>query len=177
MSYNSGNLGLLINNIQLTTMKITLLVLLTALCSVSLAGQGKIIQPPGKINSTLADQLQDGRYELVMFWATYCHTCKKDFIALGEFIEDNPEIPLTLVGVVVDGVEEISKTEELVEQNNLDYAHILTNYDMANEFHMQVTDRQLIGTPSYILYDKDNKLVGVNPNSIDIEALELFFDD
>lgn len=158
-------------------MKITLFILLTSLFSASFAGQGTIIQPAGKINSALEDQLEDGRYELVMFWATYCHTCKKDFVALGEFIEENPNIPLTLVGVVVDGVDEISKTEELVEKNDLNYAHILTDYDVANEFHMQVTDRQLMGTPSYILYDKENKLVGVNPNSIDIEALELFFSD
>ena len=67
--------------------------------------------------------------------------------------------------------------EELVEKHKLYYAHILTDYDTANQFYTQVTDMQLMGTPSYILYDKDNKLVGVNPNSIDIEALDLFFSD
>ena len=164
-------------NSTFTTMKIIISILLTTIVSMSFAGQGTIIQPPGKIDMVLENQLEDGRYELVMFWATYCHTCKKDFIALGEYIEDNPELPFTLVGVVVDGIDETSKTEELVEKHNLNYAHILTDYDTANEFYTQVTDMQLIGTPSYILYDKDNKLVGVNPNSIDIEALDLFFSD
>jgi thiol-disulfide isomerase/thioredoxin len=177
MSYFLRNQGLVKNNPILTTMKTITFIFLTLITSMSLAGQGTIIQPPGKIDMVLENQLENGRYELVMFWATYCHTCKKDFIALGEYIEDNPELSFTLVGVVVDGIDEVSKTEELVEKHKLNYAHILTDYDTANQFYTQVTDMQLMGTPSYILYDKDNKLVGVNPNSIDIEALDLFFSD
>ncbi|MEM7304510.1 MAG: TlpA disulfide reductase family protein [Pseudomonadota bacterium] len=158
-------------------MKNTILLLITLMTSAVLAGQGTIIQPADKINEALENQLEDGRYELVMFWATYCHTCKQDFKALGEYIKDNPDLPFTLVGVVVDGTDETSKTEELVEKHDLNYAHILTDYDTANEFYTETTDMQLMGTPSYILYDKNNKFVGVNPNSIDIEALDLFFSD
>lgn len=157
-------------------MKYLYLILLITLISVGFAKQGTIMQPAGKIDSVVEDQLQEGRWELVMFWATYCQVCKKDFINLGDFIEDNPDLPFTLVGVVVDGVEEKAKTEELIEDRELNYVHILTDYETANEFYTKNTDMQLIGTPSYILYDKDNKLVGVNPNGIDIEALELFFD-
>ena len=156
-------------------MKILYIILLTALVSTGFAIQGSMIQPADKIDTTVENQLQEGRWELVMFWATYCQVCKKDFVNLGEFIEDNPDLNFTLVGVVVDGVEEKAKTEELIEDRKLNYVHILTDYDTANIFYTQNTNMRLMGTPSYILYDKDNKLVGVNPNGIDIEALDLFF--
>ncbi|MEM8844813.1 MAG: TlpA disulfide reductase family protein [Pseudomonadota bacterium] len=146
------------------------------LFSTSYANQGEIFQPTDAIASTVENQLEDGRWELVMFWATYCGLCKDDFKKLQEFMDDNPDLDFTLVGVVVDGVEQKAKTEALIEKYDLNYAHILTDFDTANEFYTSKANVQLIGTPSYLLYDKENKVAGANPNAIDIEALDLFIE-
>lgn len=63
----------------------------------------KILQPPGEIDALVQNELKEGRWELVMFWATYCPVCKRDFEKIAKFIEENPELPFTAIGVVVDG--------------------------------------------------------------------------
>ena len=138
------------------------------------ATPGNIVFPEDKLQSSLENELQDGRWELVMFWATYCHICKKDFKKLGAFIDDNPEISLTIVGVVIDGLEEQDQTRAIVKKHNLDYTHLVTDYDRANIVYRKKSGKQLMGTPSYLLYNPQNKLVAFNTNAIDIDALEIY---
>jgi thiol-disulfide isomerase/thioredoxin len=144
----------------------------------SFASQGftdaKIVEPTGALNSSVEAELQEGRWELVMFWATYCSVCKKDFKKIAEFMQENSSIPMTIIGVVTDGIEERKTTDELIEIHNLAYTHVATDYPKSNEFYQEVTGQRLIGTPSYLLYDKSNKLVAFNANAIDLDALEIF---
>ena len=135
---------------------------------------GQIIDPDDRLLNSLESELQDDRWELVMFWATYCHVCKKDFKKLATFIADNPEVNLTIVGVVVDGIEEEDETRALVKKHNLDYTHLITDYDRANSVYSAKTDKKLVGTPSYLLYNPQNKLVAFNTNAIDLDALEIY---
>lgn len=142
-----------------------------------LANQSTMAEFEKQIHVPLEQQLKQERWELVMFWATYCGPCKRDFKKLGAFIRDNPELPFTIVGVVTDGIEESEKTHAIVDKHDLNYYHLLTNHQAANHFYQGVVKKKLIGTPSYILYNTDNKPVLFHSNAIDIEALELFIDE
>ena len=134
---------------------------------------GKAIEPQGLIKNSVLGELKEGRWELVMFWATYCHICKKDFEKLAKFIEDNPSIPLTIVGVVTDGLEEKQKALRQIKERNLNYTHILTDFDHSNALYKDVTQSTLIGVPSQLLYNTENTLAGFSRNAIDLDALEI----
>lgn len=133
----------------------------------------KVLEPQGQIKNAVLDELQEGRWELVMFWATYCPICKKDFEKLATFIEENPSIPLTIVGVVTDGLETKQKALRQIDQRNLNYTHVLTNFDHSNKLYHELTQSRLIGVPSQLLYNTNNELVGFSRNAIDLDALEI----
>ena len=161
-----------------TIVSFTAIVILLGTLSVALsASPGQIIFPQDQLQSSLENELQDGRWELVMFWATYCGLCKKEFKKLAAFIEENPDIPLTIVGVVIDGIDEEEKTRALVKKHQLNYTHLVTDYDRANLVYQKQSGQQLIGTPSYLLYDRQNQLVAFNANAIDMDALEIYLDE
>lgn len=155
--------------------KITLtFVLLMTLSSMAVADKAKVLEPEGSIDALVTQELKQGRWELVKLWATYCPVCKRDFEKLGKFIQDNPEIPITIIGVVVDGVEEKDKALSQIENRDLDYTHLLTNFDHAKEFFNNQSGSNFIGVPSYLLFSPDNEMVGFNKSAIDIDALEIF---
>ena len=133
----------------------------------------KILEPQGLIKNAVLDELQEGRWELVMFWATYCPICKKDFEKLAQFIEENPSIPLTIVGVVTDGLEAKQKALRQIDERNLNYTHVLTDFDHSNELYHEITQSRLIGVPSQLLYNTNNELAGFSRNAIDLDALEI----
>ena len=63
-----------------TIVSFTAIAILLGTLSVALsASPGQIIFPQDQLQSSLENELQDGRWELVMFWATYCGLCKKEF--------------------------------------------------------------------------------------------------
>ena len=137
------------------------------------APTSKILEPQGPLKSILLDELQEGRWELVMFWATYCPICKKDFENLAEFIKDNPSINLTVIGIVTDGIESKQKALNQIDTRDLNYTHVLTNFDRSNELYQDISQTRLIGVPSQLLYNPKNELAGFSRNAIDIDSLEI----
>ncbi|MFK7795503.1 MAG: TlpA family protein disulfide reductase [Gammaproteobacteria bacterium] len=133
----------------------------------------KILEPQGRIKDALLNELQEGRWELVMFWATYCPICKKDFEKLAQFIEDNPSVPLTIIGVVTDGIDAKQKALSQIDDRNLNYTHVLTDFDQSNMLYQEITQSSLIGVPSQLLYNTTNELAGFSRNAIDLDALEI----
>tara|TARA_R110002096_G_scaffold74284_1_gene176142 strand:+ start:99 stop:644 length:546 start_codon:yes stop_codon:yes gene_type:complete len=134
---------------------------------------GKVLEPHGAIKNTVLNELQTGRWELVMFWATYCPVCKRDFEKLAGFIKDNPSIPLTIVGVVTDGLSSKQKALRQIDERNLNYTHVLADFDRSNELYQDITQSKLIGVPSQLLYNTKNELAGFSRNAIDLDALEI----
>ena len=139
---------------NLIRIKFTIITLLILLTTATWATNEDIIVGEGNIQNSLENQLQEGHWELVMLWATYCHVCKEDFKKLAAFIEDNDEVPLTIIGIVIDGLDEKEKTHALVKDNQLNYVHILTNYEHAKDLYKKTTSNSLVGTPSYLLYNR-----------------------
>jgi len=133
----------------------------------------KVLEPQGDIKEAVLGELQQGRWELVMFWATYCHICKRDFEKLEQFIKDNPSVPLTIVGVVTDGIESKQKALTQIAERNLNYAHVLTDFDHSNAMYQEISNTTLIGVPSQLLYDTKNELIAFSRNAIDLDALEV----
>lgn len=153
------------------------LVTFIGLSSTGYSDTASIQQGETDVEVFVSQQLATERWDLVMFWATDCPPCKKDFQKLADLIHAHPDLSFTLIGIVIDGEQHPQLAENIIQQNNLDYAHVLTNYQAANEFHQQVTDQDLLGTPSYILYDQSNVMVAQNPSVIDIDALLMFIED
>ena len=139
----------------------------------SIQSTSKVLEPQGAIKTAVLDELQEGRWELVMFWATYCPICKKDFEKLANFIEENPSINLTIIGVVTDGIESKQKAISQIDSRKLNYTHVLTNFDRGNELYQDITQSRLIGVPSQLLYNTKNELVGFSRNAIDLDGLEI----
>ena len=129
------------------------------------------------VDSFIQQHLALERYDLVMFWATFCEPCKRDFKKIAQLMQDNPDIHMTIHGVVIDGEDNPELTENLVKQHQLNYAHLLTNFEAAAVYHQHAANKNLIGTPSYLLYDHSNQLVADHPSMIDLDALLMLVED
>ncbi len=138
-----------------------------------ITGSNKILEPEGNIKQAVLAELQQGRLELVMFWATYCPICKRDFERLAQFIEDNPTIPLTIIGVVTDGTEFKQKAIRQINERNLNYTHVLTDYENSDQLYQDISQTKLIGVPYQLLYNTKNELVAFSRHAIDLDALEI----
>lgn len=78
-----------------------------------------------------------------------------------------------MVDVVVDGDEAKDKAMTQINQRNLNYTHLISDFSHSNKLYKAVTDKELLGVPSQLLFNKNNELVGFGSHAVDIDALEV----
>ena len=160
----------------LTAILLAMLLLSSTAHADNHANDSKLIVVNEQLGQHLEPELTAGRWQLVMFWTTWCSVCKSDFKRLQGFLAEHPELELDLIGVVIDGIESETKARALVQKNDLHYTHLLTTEKVAAEYYQQAAEEELIGPPSYLLFDRNNQVAAISANSIDLESLDLFLD-
>ncbi len=110
-----------------------------------------------KIDGTIAN-LTDfkGRIVYVDVWATWCAPCVEEIphsIKLQEFFKDDPSI--IFLNISVDGNAETWKHKVALEK---DWGGVHINLNKVQKDSLSV-NYQLTGYPTYILIDKDGKIV------------------
>ena len=163
----------------LTTYVVAALIYTSLLFSPSADAQdskAKLVLAPQQLEQYLEPELTAGRWQLVMFWTTWCPVCKSDFKRLQVFLDEQPELELDLMGVVFDGIESETETHALVKKHNLNYTHFLTTQEVAAEYYLNAAEEELVGPPSYLLFDRNNEVAAISANAIDLDSLELLLD-
>ena len=131
---------------------------------VDLSGQ------PANLSQMAAQQ----QWNIIMVWATYCPACKKDFPQLNAFIDQYRNDPVRVVGVAVDGPEKITLVARTARSYDLKFVNAVIDVnDFAGHYQFE-TDQFFAGTPTYMVYNPDGKLVSYGPGGMDFAALSAF---
>jgi thiol-disulfide isomerase/thioredoxin len=59
----------------------------------------------------------DGRHRLLNFWATWCAPCRREIPLLKEFQAEQGDDGILVIGIAVDGMEEVQQYAEAAEFN------------------------------------------------------------
>lgn len=97
------------------------------------------------------------KFTLLYFWGTWCGPCKRDHPKLKKLF-DQYEKDVKFIGLAADKNDVVVK--EFIIKNNIPWPNIflsLKDYSQKNE---EITNKfHIDGFPSYILLDRDNKVV------------------
>lgn len=76
-----------------------------------------------------SDIFSQSKLTMVNVWATYCNPCLSEMPALGELAADYDTKEFQIIGIVSDVVEGSDQelVENLVQQTNANYTHLLLN--------------------------------------------------
>ena len=86
---------------------------------------------------------------MVNVWATYCNPCLSEMPGLGELADEFDAEEFQVIGIISDVVEgeEQKLAEELIEQTQADYTHLLLNESIYNAL---LTDVAAVPTTFFI---------------------------
>jgi len=120
----------------------------------------------------LNDHLGDGRWKLVMFWSTDCIPCEQQKPMIEAFNQAHQNTDASVVGIALDGIDNISAIENLVERHQPSYPNLVVFTDVFHRQYLELTGKQFRATPTYLLFDPDGELAGVRTGSIERDMLE-----
>lgn len=109
--------------------------------------------------------LKDGEKYLLIFWSTGCSHCLEEIPIIYKYMKTQNEISVVAFGIEHEEFEWNEYIKKLYGWHNVMGTHPDNKWD--NE---TVKTYQLLGTPSYIILDKNKKIIAM-PNSFkDVKA-------
>jgi len=115
-----------------------------------------------------------GKWTLVMIWATSCILCQSQKPIISAFHEKHKDLDAHVVGIALDGVKNIGKVRRYISQHDVTFPNYVSQMKSAASHYFGVTDEQFRGTPTYLLFSPQGELIGKNPGLLSAEAIEDF---
>jgi thiol-disulfide isomerase/thioredoxin len=117
-------------------------------------------------------QLGGGKWSIVELWASDCHACRQHMPSMVKF--DDKLKNVRILGVTLDGQEGITAANEFIKEFGIKFKNIVSNPIEMNAWMMENVGEGLIGTPTFIIFNPEGKLVAAQPGIISTDSLETF---
>lgn len=125
----------------------------------------------GKTDS-INNHIGKDKWTIVEIWESDCGACRMHMPEMVKF--DGKLKNARLLGISLDGLRGIEDAEDFIAEYDVKFPTILTNYVEMNIWMEQSIGESLRGTPTFILFDPEGKLVAAQPGVVSVASLEKF---
>lgn len=120
----------------------------------------------------LTDYLAGGQWNLVMFWSTDCIPCEQQKPMIEAFHQAHQKQDAVVLGVALDGMENIDQIDVLIEKHNPSYPNLVVFTDVFHRQFREMTGHDFRATPTYLLFTPEGELAGTRVGPIEREMIE-----
>ena len=125
----------------------------------------------GKKDS-INNHIGKNKWTILEIWESSCGACRMHMPEMVKF--DGKLKNARILGVTLDGQDGIDDAEDFIAEFNVKFPTIVTNYVEMNIWMEQSIGESLRGTPTFILFDPEGKLVAAQPGIVATTSLEKF---
>jgi peroxiredoxin len=125
----------------------------------------------------LAEFTGQGQWTVVKIWASYCAVCNNEAHAYVAFHDAHKARDARMLGISLDGADNIADAQGFIERHQLNYPNLLTDPDTGNLLYMMLTGKPLTGTPAFLVYAPDGTLLAEQVGAVPVALLEQFMAD
>ena len=136
--------------------------LLTAVVSaqptLSLA-QSTLLDSAQAIEQQIDQMRQQGKWLIVMFWASDCHICNHEAPELADFHKKNHTSNAQIVGVSLDGKRKQNAADHFIRKHGVTFPNYVGEpRDVFRAFY-NMSKMDFVGTPTFLVFSDEGKPV------------------
>ena len=120
----------------------------------------------------IKNHIGNGKWTILEVWASDCPQCRVHMPEMVKF--DGKLKNARMLGISLDGRRGIEDAKSFVSEFKIKFPTIISNPIEMNVWMQQNLGESLIGTPTFILFDSEGKLVAAQPGIVAISSLEKF---
>ena len=128
----------------------------------------------GKTDS-IENHIGKNKWTILEVWASDCPACRAHMPEMVKF--DGKLKNTRIIGVSLDGQQGADDAEDFLAEFDVKFSTLLTNPIEMNVWMEQRIGESLVGTPTFILFDPEGKLVAAQPGIVSTVSLEKFITD
>lgn len=127
---------------------------------------GELLEEPPAVGN--------GRWKLVMIWATDCAICKQQKPVISAFHDAHKDKDAEVFGIALDGRQGLIAVNKYLKKHTVSFPNYVGEFVSIAASYQKLTEEDLRGTPTYLLFNPEGELKGNNPGPISVDAIEAF---
>lgn len=134
-----------------------------------------LITIDGKPVTNEAD-VGNGKWQLVMIWATDCHICSVMKPKMSAFHDKHKDTDAQVYGVALDGASKLADVQKYMTDHKVTFPTYIGEIGLiAVNFEIN-SQTQLRGTPTYLLFSPTGELMAIDFGMLDVDSIERFME-
>lgn len=115
-----------------------------------------------------------GKWVVLMIWASDCHICNQEAPTLTSFHERHKDNDAIMLGLALDGWDNREDAADFIRRHGVTFDNLIIDPWEGMELYSRLTGRQWIGTPSFLVYSPDGRLLAQQVGAIETDIIEDF---
>lgn len=120
----------------------------------------------------IKNHIGNGKWTILEVWTSDCPQCRVHMPEMVEF--DGKLKNARMLSISLDGQRGIQNAKDFVSEFGMQFPTIISNPIEMNVWMQENLGESLIGTPTFILFDTEGKLVAAQPGIVATSSLEKF---
>ncbi len=129
-------------------------------------------------SANISDYTGNGKWLVVMFWASDCHICNKEasqYVDLQKRNQNDGNIQM--LGISVDGLANKAAAQAFIDEHKLNFPNLIGSLEDVAGMYYDLTGNQWIGTPTFFIYTPEGKLRIADAGAIPVKLIEEFIEE
>ena len=150
------------------------LVLLVFVSPIAVSEQAAFTDFNGNTQS-ISHYSGNGKWLVVMLWASDCTVCNREAHNYQDFYQSHlAKKDASVLGISLDGVKGKKAAQAFIDRHNIKFPNLLGDAASIVEMYQTLTGSDWVGTPSFMVYTPDGKLLGAQAGAVPVEVIESF---
>ena len=117
---------------------------------------------------------KDGKWLIVMMWASDCHICNKEAHEYVDFHMIHSDTDATVLGISLAGESRIKEAKKFIKKHSVDFPNIIAEPEHISSVYQELTGQYFAGTPTFLIYSPDGKLKAAQAGAVPTSLIEDF---
>ena len=126
---------------------------------------------------TVDDHGGQGKWLVVMVWASDCEICKTEVAAYQRFHERHWQTTASVLGLTLDGSAGMQQALDFVRQHRLTFDNLIGEPEAVMSYFQILTGTGWIGTPSFLVFGPQGELMAKQVGALTPDVIEQFIAD
>jgi peroxiredoxin len=138
------------------------------------AAQASTLQDFDGQPKSISDYTGNGKWLVVMIWASDCHICNKEAHAYVDFHFTHSDDNARVLGITIDGQARKAEALKFIERHKVNFPSLIGEPADVARLFSELTGTYFVGTPAFLFYDPEGNLRAQQVGAVPPELIENF---
>lgn len=123
---------------------------------------------------TLDEYTGQGKWAVVMIWASDCHACNAEAKEYVKFHKAHKDKDAFMLGISMDGREKKDEAVKFIDRHGVSFENLIEEPENVARMYTDLTGRPWVGTPTFLLFSPGGELKAAQVGAVPTNIIESF---